>query len=102
MDFKLTKEQEMLRRMYRDFCQNEVKPLAAEIDEQERFPWETVEQMGRLGMLGVYFPKKYGGGGIKPKTVTARRGKMHGFPYCGEFTVPPLSATYYKISEEKS
>ena len=45
--------------------------------------------------------KKYGGGGIKPKTVTARRGKMHGFPYCGEFTVPPLSATYYKISEEK-
>ncbi len=63
MDFTLSKEQEMLRQLFRDFAQNEVKPLAAEIDEQERFPWETVEKMGKLGMMGVYFPKKYGGGG---------------------------------------
>ena len=45
---------------------------------------------------------KYGGSGIKPKTVTARQGTMHGFDYYGEFTIPPQSATYYKISEEKS
>lgn len=63
MDFTLSKEQVMLRQLYRDFAQNEVKPLAAEIDEQERFPWETVEKMGKLGLMGVYFPKKYGGGG---------------------------------------
>ena len=63
MDFKLSKEHEMLRQMYRDFAQNEVKPLAAEIDENERFPWETVKKMGELGMMGVYFPKEYGGGG---------------------------------------
>jgi butyryl-CoA dehydrogenase len=63
MDFKLSKEHEMLRQMYRDFAQNEIKPLSAEIDEQERFPWETVKKMGELGMMGVYFPKEYGGAG---------------------------------------
>ena len=63
MDFKLSKEHKMLRQMYRDFAQNEVKPLAAEIDEDERFPWETVKKMGELGMMGVYFPKEYGGAG---------------------------------------
>ena len=63
MDFHLTREQEMLRKMYRDFAQNEVKPLAEEVDENERFPVETVEKLGKLGMMGIYFPKKYGGAG---------------------------------------
>ena len=63
MDFHLTREQEMLRKMYRDFAQNEVKPLAEEVDEEERFPVETVEKLGKLGMLGIYFPTKYGGAG---------------------------------------
>ncbi len=63
MDFRLSKEQEMLRQMYRDFCQNEVKPIAAEVDENERFPWETVEKMGKLGLMGIYFPTEYGGAG---------------------------------------
>ena len=63
MDFHLTKEQEMLRKMYRDFAQNEVKPIAEEVDENERFPVETVEKLGKLGMMGIYFPKKYGGAG---------------------------------------
>ena len=63
MDFHLTKEQEMVRKMYREFAENEVKPLAEELDEEERFPMETVEKMGKLGMMGIYFPKKYGGAG---------------------------------------
>lgn len=63
MDFRLSKEQTMLRQLFRDFAQNEVKPLAAEVDENERFPWETVKKMGELGLMGVYFPKEYGGGG---------------------------------------
>ncbi len=63
MDFHLSKEQLMLRKMYRDFAENEVKPLAEEIDETERFPAETVEKMGKLGMMGIYFPKEYGGAG---------------------------------------
>ncbi len=63
MDFQLSREQIMLRGMFREFAENEIKPLAAEIDEEERFPWEIVNKMGPLGMMGVYFPKKYGGGG---------------------------------------
>ena len=57
MDFTLSKEHEMLRKMYREFAETEVKPLAAEIDEEERFPMETVEKMAKLSMMGIYFPK---------------------------------------------
>ena len=63
MDFKLTKEQAMLRKMFRDFAQNEVKPLAAMVDEEEMFPESTVKKMAELGMLGIYFPKELGGAG---------------------------------------
>ena len=63
MDLHLSREQEMLRKMYRDFAENEVKPLAEELDEEERFPMETVEKMAKLGMMGIYFPKQYGGAG---------------------------------------
>ena len=48
MDFHLTKEQLLVRKMYREFAENEVKPLAAEIDEEERFPMETVEKIKTL------------------------------------------------------
>ena len=63
MDFHLTKEQLLVQKMYREFAENEVKPIAAEIDEEERFPMETVEKMAKLGMMGIYFPKQYGGAG---------------------------------------
>ena len=63
MDFHLSKEHEMIRKMYREFAENEVKPLAEEIDETERFPMETIEKAAKLGMMGIYFPKKYGGAG---------------------------------------
>ena len=63
MDFTLTKELQMLRKMYRDFAENEVKPLAQEIDKEERFPKETIPKLARYGFLGIPFPKKYGGQG---------------------------------------
>ena len=63
MDFQLDKEHQMLRQMYREFCETELKDLAASIDEEERFPFESVKKMGELGMMGVYFDKKYGGAG---------------------------------------
>ena len=63
MDFKLSKEQEMLRKLFRDFAENEVKPIAATVDEEEMFPEETVKKMAKLGMMGIYFPKEYGGSG---------------------------------------
>ncbi|MBB6217574.1 butyryl-CoA dehydrogenase [Anaerosolibacter carboniphilus] len=63
MQFQLTREQEMVRKMLKDFTENEVKPLAAEVDETERFPVETVEKMNRYGMMGMIVPKEYGGAG---------------------------------------
>ena len=63
MDFNLENEYEMLRTMYRDFSEKEVKPLAAEIDEEERFPVETVSKLARYGFLGIPIPKEYGGQG---------------------------------------
>ena len=63
MDLHLSKEQEMLRKMYREFAENEVKPMAEYVDENEAFPEENVKKMSKLGMMGIYFPKEYGGAG---------------------------------------
>ena len=63
MDFSLSKTEILFRQMIREFAEKEVKPLAAEIDEEERFPLETVEKMARLGIMGIPFPAEYGGAG---------------------------------------
>ena len=63
MNFGLTREQELVRQMVREFAVNEVKPIAAEIDETERFPMENVKKMAELGMMGIPFPKELGGAG---------------------------------------
>lgn len=63
MNFELSKEQQMAQELFRTFSINEVKPLAQEIDEQERFPVETVEKFKKYGFLGIPFPKQYGGQG---------------------------------------
>lgn len=63
MDFSLTKQENLFLQMIREFAENEVKPLAAEVDEQERFPMETVEKMAKIGIMGIPIPKQYGGQG---------------------------------------
>ena len=63
MNFSFSKEQLLLRQMLREFSLNEVEPIAAEIDEEERFPVETVEKMKKIGMMGIPFAKQYGGAG---------------------------------------
>lgn len=63
MDFQLDQKHEMARTLFRDFAINEVKPLAQEIDEEERFPAETIEKMGKYGFMGIPIPKEYGGQG---------------------------------------
>lgn len=63
MNFNITKEQILLQQLYREFTEREVQPIAAEVDEEERFPIETVEKMQKYGMMGIQFPKKYGGAG---------------------------------------
>lgn len=63
MDFSLSKKEILFRQMLREFAEKEVKPLAAEVDELERFPLETVQKMGELGIMGIPFPTEYGGAG---------------------------------------
>ncbi len=58
MDFTLSKQQQMVQKMYKEFAENEVKPLAKKVDAEEYFPKETVEKMAKLGMMGIYFPKR--------------------------------------------
>jgi butyryl-CoA dehydrogenase len=66
MDLSLTDEQEALQQMVRDFATREVKPLAAELDREHRFPKELVRRMAELGLLGIEVPEEYGGAGLDP------------------------------------
>ena len=68
MDFTLSKEHEMARQLFKEFAEKEVKPLAQEVDEEERFPRETVEKMAKYGFLGIPVPKEYGGQGADALT----------------------------------
>lgn len=61
MNFQLTDEQDMIRKMVRDFAKNEVEPTAAERDEEERFDRGIFDQMGELGLTGIPWPEEYGG-----------------------------------------
>lgn len=63
MVFELDRQHELARKMFRSFVENEVKPIAGEVDENERFPAETVKKMAKIGMMGIPFPEKYGGAG---------------------------------------
>ncbi|HSR29515.1 MAG TPA: acyl-CoA dehydrogenase [Anaerolineae bacterium] len=64
MDLELTEEHRMIRDMARDFAQKEIAPIAAEIDEEGRFPTGTVKKMGELGFMGIEIPEEYGGTGM--------------------------------------
>ena len=68
MDFVLSKKHEMARNLFREFAENEAKPLAQETDEEEKFPKATVEKMAKSGFLGIPVPKEYGGQGCDPLT----------------------------------
>ncbi len=62
--FKLSDEHVQLQQTFRDFAENEVKPLAKELDDTERFPLETIAKMAEMGMMGLPVPEELGGSGI--------------------------------------
>lgn len=64
MNFNLTEEQKLARKIFREFAINEVKPFAKEVDELEQFPVENVKKMKEVGFFGIPFPKEYGGAGL--------------------------------------
>ncbi len=61
MDFNFSEEHNLIRKTVRDFAENEIKPLAKELDEQEKFSYDLTERMGELGLFGMMLPEKYGG-----------------------------------------
>jgi len=64
MDFELTEEQRMYQRALRDFCEAELKPYAAEVDESGELRWEAINKMPQLGLTGLQVPEEYGGAGL--------------------------------------
>jgi len=62
MDLELTEQHKALRKLVRDFMEKEFAPIAQELDDREEFPVEIVKRLGELGILGITFPEKYGGG----------------------------------------
>jgi short-chain 2-methylacyl-CoA dehydrogenase len=63
MDFDLTDEQKNIQRLARDFAQQEVRPVAEELDRTKSFPYEIVAKLAELGLMGMPFPEQYGGAG---------------------------------------
>jgi alkylation response protein AidB-like acyl-CoA dehydrogenase len=63
MNFDLSPEHELIRRTVREFAEAKVAPVAEELDREQRFPYELVEQMAELGLMGMPLPEEYGGGG---------------------------------------
>lgn len=63
MDFGLTEDQQIFQRMVRDFAANELQPVAAQVDEEEKLPAENVRKMAELGLMGVSIAEEYGGSG---------------------------------------
>ncbi len=63
-DHYLSEEHRMLRDMVREFAENEIAPIAREIDAEARFPWANVAKMAELGLFGVPWPEAYGGAGM--------------------------------------
>ena len=64
MDFSLPEELISMQRAVREFARNEVGAVAAQLDREPRFPWETLRKMGDLGLLGMLTPTDYGGAGL--------------------------------------
>ncbi len=63
MKLELTEEQQMIQALAREFAEKEVKPVASRLDQEARFPHETVKRMGELGLMGIAVPEEYGGSG---------------------------------------
>ena len=63
MHLALTEEQELIQATAREFAESEIRPIAAEIDRDCRFPHETAKKMGELGLMGIAVPERWGGAG---------------------------------------
>lgn len=67
VEFALTEEQKAFQRLAHEFAEKEIRPVAAEYDESEEFPWDIVKKAAKMGLTSFYFPEKYGGGGVEDR-----------------------------------
>src|SRR4051812_50035618 len=64
MDFRLSDDQELLRRTVREFAEAEIRPHVMEWDESQHFPMDLLPKLAELGLMGIQFPEQYGGSGM--------------------------------------
>ena len=64
IDFTLSDEQQAMQALAHTFAEQEIRPVAAELDEREEFPWELVRKAGEIGLTSFSFPERLGGLGI--------------------------------------
>src|SRR5437763_14501318 len=64
MDFRLTAEQQLLRRSVREFAEAEIRPHVREWDQAQQFPASLIPHLAALGLMGIQFPEQYGGAGM--------------------------------------
>jgi len=107
MDFELTEEQQMIRETVRDFAENEIMPIAAEIEREERFPAENFKKMGELGLLGVCWPEEYGGAGgdtvcyAMAAEEISRACGSHGLSYAAHISLGSSPIYLFGTEEQK-
>ena len=107
MNFELTKEQQMIRDMVREFAEKEIKPFAREYDENSTVPDETFKKMGELGLLGIPFPEEYGGSGgdtISYAIAVEEIGKAcggTGLSYAAAISLGASPIYYFGTEEQK-
>ncbi|WP_050614916.1 acyl-CoA dehydrogenase [Bacillus testis] len=107
MEFSLSKEQKMIQEMVRDFAQKEIKPVAIELDREARFSQELFEKIGKLGLLGIPFPEKYGGSGadtVSYAIAVEEIGKVcggTGLSYAAAVSLGASPIYYFGTEEQK-
>ena len=100
MDFSLTKEQEMLKKLAAQFAEEELEPVAAEIDAEHRFPTENFAKMAKVGFTGIGVPEEFGGsgGGMLEKVIAVSEFAKK----CISFHSPHRTARYLRLRYERT
>ncbi|MCY7965463.1 acyl-CoA dehydrogenase family protein [Bacillus haynesii] len=107
MNFELTREQQMVRELARDFAKQEIAPHAEHVDRTGEFPIETFKKMGELGLLGIPFPESYGGSGgdtISYALSVEEIGKVcgsTGLSYAAAVSLGAAPIYYFGTEEQK-
>ena len=100
MKLELNDQQKMIKKMVREFAEKEIAPVAAELDEKGEFPHKILKKMAKLGLLGIFIPKEYGGAGldaISYTTVIEEISKK--CASTGVITSVPVSYTHLRAHE---